>query len=160
MCTIVGDVRKLNTVEQVTDLEEIRSLARNNYELPPASTASSSTGTLPSVTVLGGSPTSRTGSRKRVKDTSGEEASPHTVKARSVIKHALGAKGRRLTYSTLGNEQYTCKIHSICKNQNVLVNLSRGNFLVHLRQRKATLRLHFPSRLTEPMCLQWVGTNR
>ena len=94
--TCVGD---LNTVEKVT--EEMRSLARTSYGLPPASTASSSTGTLPSVTVLGGSPTSRTGSRKRVKDTSGEEASPHTVQARPVTKHALGAEGRRLTHSTL-----------------------------------------------------------
>ena len=95
-------VGKLNTVEKVT--EEMRSVARTSYGLPPASTASSSTSRLPSVTVLGGSPTSRTGSRKRVKDTSGEEASPHTVQARPVTKRALGAQGRRLTYSTLGKD--------------------------------------------------------
>ena len=102
MCYCRRGVGKLNTVEKVT--EEMKSLARTSYGLPPTSTASSSTGRLPSVTVLGGSPTSRTGSWKRVKDTSGEEASPHTVQARPVTKRALGAQGRRLIYSTLGKD--------------------------------------------------------
>ena len=97
-------VGKLNAVEKVT--EEMRSLARTSYGLPPASIASSSTGRLPSVTAPGGSPTSRTGSRKRVKDTSGKEAPPHTVQARPVTKHAFGAQGRRLTYSTLGKDMH------------------------------------------------------
>ncbi len=35
----------------------------------------------------------------RVKDTSGERVSPHTIQARPKPKHALGALGRRLTFN-------------------------------------------------------------
>ena len=54
---------------------------------------------------LTGSPTARENSRKRIKDTSGHGASPHTTQARPVAKRALGNLGnlgRRLTFSSLG----------------------------------------------------------
>ncbi len=82
----------LHRVEKTT--EEMRSLAKSSYS--NASRFSSVTS----------SPTAREHSRKRVKDTSGHGASPHTTQARPAAKRALGNLGRRLTFSSLGKVKY------------------------------------------------------
>lgn len=86
-------VGKLNSIEK--SIAEMRSLASSSYSKAgyghsPRSGASNT---------CTGSPRAQSNSRKRVKDTSGLGASPHTTQARPVAKRALGASGRRLTYS-------------------------------------------------------------
>ncbi len=79
-------VRRLCSVEKT--IEDMRSLAKSSYSKAGYISGPST------------SPTARENSRKRVKDTSGEKASPHTTQARPVAKRSLGALGRRLTYNS------------------------------------------------------------
>ncbi len=83
---------KMHTIERLT--EEMKSLASSSYSKAGHESLPSSSFT--------GSPTTREKSRKRIKDTSGNEASPHTTQARPVAKRALGTHGRRLVYSSVG----------------------------------------------------------
>ena len=67
-------------------LEAFRCIAKSGYEKSHCQKASFS------------SP--RGAARKRIKDTSGVEASPHTVHSRPVAKRlTVGAPGRRLAFS-------------------------------------------------------------
>ena len=88
-------ISKLNSVEKT--IAEMRSLASSCYrkagydQPPPCSSSSSPT-------------TAREHTRKRVKDTSGDGASPHTTQARPPAKRTLGALGRRLTFDSDSGE--------------------------------------------------------
>ena len=78
---------KFHTVE--SKLESFRSLAKTGYEK-----GGQNRSVFPSSSVSVQAP------KKRTKDTSGEDASPHTVQARPLAKRfTIGVSGRRLAFS-------------------------------------------------------------
>ena len=96
-----GCMSKFNTVE--SKLESFRSLAKAGYEKGRQESQG------PTASFCGiNPPLASPAARKRTKDTSGLEASPHTAQARPLAnRFTVGVPGRRLAFPRRENCKHT-----------------------------------------------------